>query len=297
MSRYRFSISTALFLSIILWALAPSAHAHGGGHGGGGHGGGGHGFGYGGGHGFGYGGIHGFGYGYGFRGFGFGGFGYPGFGFGGFSGFGLGGFSGFGFGGLGYGGFGYGGLGFGGLGFSGFGAGGYGYGGFYPSCNCCYMSAYSQYGGGILPSSGGFAPANGESTSLPMPNSVNSRTRYVDYYARNARSAPTVVVSTTAARYMDYYTRDRGPAAENKARLHVTLPADAELWLNGKQMQRKGADRDFITPQLKPGQTYSYQVKAQWMQEGRTREEAVDVKVRANETTNVQIAASSLAQR
>jgi uncharacterized protein (TIGR03000 family) len=333
MSPYRFLASIVLALTIILSAIDLPAYGHGGGHGGGGHGGGGHGgFGHGGfgpggfGHGgFGYGGFHGFGYGgfngfgYGFRGFGFGGFGspffggfgYPGFGFGGL-GYGLFGFGGLGYGGLGYGGLGYGGLGLGGLGYGGFGfrGFGYGYGGFSGACNCGYLSAYPAYGGGIYSLygggsvpvpvyGGGSVPALGGGDPLPMPRGVSARPRYVDYYARSAGSAsPSATASAgSPTRYADYYAHNAAPVAEKKALLHVSLPADAELWLNGKRMTRTGTEREFITPKLQEGETYAYQIKARWTQDGRPQEETIDVKVRANKTTNVRLGESSLAKR
>jgi len=331
MSHYRFLTSIALALMITLSMTALPAHGHGGGHGGGGHGGFGHGgfgyggfghggFGYGGFHGFGYGGFHGFGYGFrgfGFGGFGypfFGGFGYPGFGFGGlgFGLYGLGGlgFSGWGYGGWGFGGRGLGGWGYGGFGFSGFGFGGYGgFGGFSGACNCCYLNAYPFYGGGIyslygggsvpIPVYGSSMPAIGGGDLLSMPRGVSVRPRYVDYYARNANSTtPSATAGAVSpTRYVDYYARNAGPAGKNKALLRVSLPADAELWLNGKRMTRTGTEREFITPQLQDGETYAYQIKARWTQDGRPQEETIEVKVRANKTTNVRLGESSLAKR
>lgn len=320
MPRFPFSAAAALVLTLLLWALVPAAHGH---HGGGGHGG----FGYGGHHGFGYGGyhhgFHGYGYGYGYRGFGFGGFGYPFFGGFGYPGFGFGGlgygmyglgglgygglgygglgygglgFGGLGYGGLGYGGLGFGGLGYGGLGFRGFGSRGYGYGG----CNCCCLSAYPSYGGSAYPIyGGGTVPAAGGGGTLPMPRGVSSASRYVEYYARNSNPVPATATAsnTSASRYVDYYARNGAPTAENKALLRVSLPADAELWLNGKRMTRTGAEREFITPQLQEGETYAYQVKARWTQDGKPLEETIEVKVRANKTTNVALGTSALAKR
>jgi uncharacterized protein (TIGR03000 family) len=77
----------------------------------------------------------------------------------------------------------------------------------------------------------------------------------------------------------------------------VALPADAELWLNGQRTQRNGAERDFITPPLQTGQTCAYQVKARWTQDGQPVEETIEVKVRANKTTTVQLGTASLAKR
>lgn len=305
MSRFRFVIAATVSMTIYLGATVPTAYGHGGG---GGHGGYGHGgYGYGGHHGYGYGGYHGYGYGY--HGFGYGYYGYPGFGFGGFGLYGLGGFGLYGFGGpgyglygyggLGYGGFGYGGIGYGGLGIRGIGYGGYGYGGGYggSSCGCCCLNTYP--GSGYLapvPAYGG-VPANG-GTTLPFPNKVSSRSSYVDYYARSSTpAAPAALASKTPTRYVDYYAHNGGAADDNKARLHVTVPADAELWLNGQRMHLTGAERDFLTPPLHKGETYGYQVKARWTQDGQPREETLDVKVRANKTTAVQLGASALAKR
>jgi uncharacterized protein (TIGR03000 family) len=78
--------------------------------------------------------------------------------------------------------------------------------------------------------------------------------------------------------------------------LHVRLPADAELWLNGQRMKGTGPERDFITPPLKEGETYAYQVKARWTQDGQPSEEAIEVKVRANKATTVRLGTSTLAK-
>jgi uncharacterized protein (TIGR03000 family) len=313
-SHFRFPIIATFLLTIFLWANVPSAYGHGGGdgHGGGGHGGGHGGFGFGGHPGFGFGGHPGFGFGGhpgfgfgGFRGFGFGGFGLGGFGspfFGGFGypGFGFGGFGMSGLGGLGFGGLGMnglGGLGFGGMGYGGMGYGGYG--GFFPPCSCYYPITYSPNGAGVPVNGGGAGPTTDGNNPLPMPKAVNARPRYVDYYARNTTpAAPSAVASgISQARYVDYYARKAAPSADNKARLHVRLPANAELWLNGQRMRRTGPERDFVTPPLKEGETYTYQVKARWTQDGQPLEETIEVKVRANKAATVRLGTSTLATR
>jgi uncharacterized protein (TIGR03000 family) len=109
---------------------------------------------------------------------------------------------------------------------------------------------------------------------------------------------PSAIASgTTPTRYVDYYARKAAPAADNKARLRLTVPADAVVWLNGKRMTRTGAEREFITPQLQKGHTYAYEIKARWTQDGRPQEETIEVKVRANKTTSISLGTSSLAKR
>jgi uncharacterized protein (TIGR03000 family) len=299
-------------------AVVPAAAGHGGGHGGGGHGGGGHG-GYHGG--FGYGGYHGgFGIrGFGFSGFGLGGFGLYGFGYGGFGlgglgygGFGLGalgygglGYGGLGFGGLGYGGLGYGGLGYGGFGYGGMGSGGYGFGGSFCDCGMLYPIGY----GGLAPGYGTTGnPSSVPITPAPGGNGYGFRSRYVDYYARNdGPTKPVAASGGSRSRFIDYYTRNTTAAtpplttsqalyppaargADNRARLHVRVPDDAQLWLNGQPTTSRGAERDFLSPELDAEGTYLYQVKARWVQGGRAVERVAQVKVRPNETTTIHFA-------
>jgi uncharacterized protein (TIGR03000 family) len=104
---------------------------------------------------------------------------------------------------------------------------------------------------------------------------------------------PTVASGIAQTRYVDYYARN----ADNKARLHLSLPANAELWLNGQRMKGTGPERDFITPPLKEGTTYAYQVKARWTQDGQPLEETIEVKVRANKAATVRLGTSTLATR
>jgi uncharacterized protein (TIGR03000 family) len=52
------------------------------------------------------------------------------------------------------------------------------------------------------------------------------------------------------------------------AHLTVRLPETAELWFNGTEMTGSGAVREFNTPALVPGQTYSYEVRARWRDNG-----------------------------
>ena len=293
-------IHRTLSLAAVLVAAVPALAGHGGGHGGGGHGGYHAGFGHGGYHGgfgyrgFGYGGfgLGGFGlYGFGYGGFGLGGLGYGGFGLGGlgFGGLGLGGL---GYGGLGYGGLGYGGFGLGGYGYGGMGYGGYGFGGSFCGCDMLYPAGY----GNSVP----FYGNTGNNSSMPGApapggNGYGFRSRYVDYYARSEgpiKPEATSDGSRPRPRYIDYYARNANAA--NRARLHVRLPEGAQLWLNGQPTTSRGAERDFLSPELDAEGTYLYQVKARGVQGGRAVERVAQIKVRANETTTIHFAPATL---
>jgi uncharacterized protein (TIGR03000 family) len=75
--------------------------------------------------------------------------------------------------------------------------------------------------------------------------------------------------------------------------VNVRLPADAVLWLNGQRMRGTGAERDFISPELTEGETYAYQVKARWLQDGRPKEETIEAKVHTNKTMTIRFGTSS----
>ena len=44
----------------------------------------------------------------------------------------------------------------------------------------------------------------------------------------------------------------------------VTVPADAELWFDGVKTTQAGPYREFVSPPLRPGHSYSYDVRIRW---------------------------------
>jgi uncharacterized protein (TIGR03000 family) len=72
-------------------------------------------------------------------------------------------------------------------------------------------------------------------------------------------------------------------APADRALLSVQAPAGATVWVQGTETKQKGAERTFISPALKPGQDYSYTVKAQWKVNDKTVEQTQNVSVRAGE--------------
>jgi uncharacterized protein (TIGR03000 family) len=128
------------------------------------------------------------------------------------------------------------------------------------------------------------------------------RSRFVDYYTRKAEPSSSSVVASNRGRYVDYYARNAAPVqppeatgpyrtvartADNKARLHVLLPADAKLWLNGRLTTSTGAEREYLSPELEAGTTYAIEVKARWMRAGRAVEQTRQIQVRANKSATV----------
>jgi len=50
--------------------------------------------------------------------------------------------------------------------------------------------------------------------------------------------------------------------------IQVPMP-DAELWFNGVKMHQTGQTRQFVTPELATGESYTYEVRARWRQNGK----------------------------
>jgi len=165
-----------------------------------------------------------------------------------------------------HGGFGHRGIGFGGW-------GGYGLGGYYPSYG--YGYSYPSYGYGYAYPSYGYSDY-GYTYDSGVPYTVGS--------------APVIVGSapTPAAQNYTYVEHRDG---DNIGRVHVHVPANARVWVDGEATKQKGSDRDFMTPPLRDGQELSYTIKAQWNQDGQNVERTRQVRVKANDTANIDFTA------
>ena len=169
-----------------------------------------------------------------------------------------------GYGGYGHGGYGYGHYGYGhgyGYGYGGFYPGiyGYGYGGFYPG--------YSGYYGGLYPD---YAVAPSLYLSTPLAPLAG-----LAVPAGNLAPGP----------YPQPLAQTQLQTPDNKAHVHVLLPANAVLWFEGQATSQTGAERDFISPELALDKTYTYEIKARWMQGGQAVERTLHVKVQRNKTS------------
>ena len=76
-----------------------------------------------------------------------------------------------------------------------------------------------------------------------------------------------------------------------RARLMLTVPAVAEVWVEGVKMKATGATREFISPRLEEGRTYRYAVVVRWNEGNRTLERTMEVPVRAGETPALMVLA------
>lgn len=75
----------------------------------------------------------------------------------------------------------------------------------------------------------------------------------------------------------------------NTAKVYVTLPADAQLTIDGAPTVSTSEARVFESPSLTPGKTYYYVLKATVVRDGKTEAVTKEVTVRAGEDARVRI--------
>jgi len=100
---------------------------------------------------------------------------------------------------------------------------------------------------------------------------------------------PVTVIKTAAVPAATTVIQEetRQPAA-NEAKVSVRLPADARLYVDGKEINNKNrATRAFFTPRLERNQEYFYTVKAEVTRNGQTVAEDKRVMVRAGQVSSV----------
>jgi uncharacterized protein (TIGR03000 family) len=181
---------------------------------------------------------------------------------------------------------------------------GYGYGGYWP--------AYSYYWGGYY----GYYPGYWGNYYSYSPYYYSyyptySYYTYPDYYAYYTPSyytyptyaaspvyysADAVVAAPTTSSYRSFYppeTIAAGPAL-NEAEIRVRTAPDAAIAFDGHPTVQTGSFRTFSTPDLRPGKSYSYEVKVRWIQNGSPVERTRTVAVAAGETVDVDLTPSNL---
>jgi uncharacterized protein (TIGR03000 family) len=72
------------------------------------------------------------------------------------------------------------------------------------------------------------------------------------------------------------------------AKLDVRVPTTAELWFEGDRTSQTGALRNFVSPELQPGKSFTYTIRAHWTSpNGQVVDETRQVKVQAGRRTIV----------
>ncbi len=157
-----------------------------------------------------------------------------------------------------------------------------GYGGFYP-----YLGAY-----GFYPDYGNYGYYNSyyDGSYDPYPYAQTATTGGSDWDdVYNAvpppdANAPVPIAGSAPSPV--------APAADERAHLTVTVPAGAQLWVDDSPTTSTGPVRQFASPPLKPGVSYTYTVHARWDDNGRAVDQTRDVEVTAGASVNVRFPAS-----
>jgi uncharacterized protein (TIGR03000 family) len=78
------------------------------------------------------------------------------------------------------------------------------------------------------------------------------------------------------------------PAPQDSvAQLHVEVPADAEVWIEGQPTKQAGTTRWFVSPPLNKGQQFEYRIRARWTAAGRPVEQTQQITVKAGDSPTV----------
>jgi uncharacterized protein (TIGR03000 family) len=77
-----------------------------------------------------------------------------------------------------------------------------------------------------------------------------------------------------------------GRVGNNTASIEVQVPADAKVWFDGRPTSQTGRDRFFVSPPLEPGRTFTYEVKAMWIDaSGKVMNQTRTVQVQGNRSS------------
>lgn len=76
---------------------------------------------------------------------------------------------------------------------------------------------------------------------------------------------------------------DYRPAPDNRAHISLYLPADAQVWFDGKATKQTGTVRQYDSPELTPGKKYHYEVRVRWMKDGKPVEEKRRIEIEARD--------------
>jgi uncharacterized protein (TIGR03000 family) len=80
----------------------------------------------------------------------------------------------------------------------------------------------------------------------------------------------------------------------NRARIHVRVPADAQVMFDNSPTRQMGSERNFVTPPLEGNFRYTYEISARWRDaNGKERQENRTVRLTPGQTANVDFTASA----
>ncbi len=94
---------------------------------------------------------------------------------------------------------------------------------------------------------------------------------------------------TASGYYSPPVTYDDGsvaaaPENDDAAHIQLIVPENAAVWVDDQKMTQTGTEREFVSPPLDPGKTYTWSVRVRWTNaEGKVVDETRPIDVRAND--------------
>jgi uncharacterized protein (TIGR03000 family) len=74
------------------------------------------------------------------------------------------------------------------------------------------------------------------------------------------------------------------------ASFELTVPADASVWIEGQATTQQGAERHFVSPALEVGVRYSYVIRVQWTEGGKTVDRSRRVRFESGDQVRINLA-------
>jgi uncharacterized protein (TIGR03000 family) len=144
---------------------------------------------------------------------------------------------------------------------------------YYSYYSPCYYPVYSYgYAPCYYPSTYIYISSASPAVAPDVASPVLATKTYVDQPTKPVKRTPPV---------------EKAAPAADRARVIVTLPADARLTVEGKTVATGSGERHFISPPLEKGTNYRYTFKAEVVRNDQTVTQTREVRVRAGEETRV----------
>jgi len=129
---------------------------------------------------------------------------------------------------------------------------------------------------------------------LMAPDTGESRERrrqrrqqyYNDYATYNASAGTTQPAADTEQGVRrSFYTAPGTPGSLRAMPVYidVVVPPSAEITFDGKKTAQTGPSRSFFSLPLTPGQTFTYEIKAMWVEDGQPKTSSRKLDVRSGE--------------
>lgn len=170
-----------------------------------------------------------------------------------------------------------------GTGYPYYGSGRYaGYPGFYPYGT--YFPPY-VYSPGYYPRSYGYYPYNPYGPYYGyVPGNYSYTPNYssaLPYYYGGSFSQPEATAPMPQA------------LLDSDVLFRVRVPANATVWINGDKTTQTGSAREYTSSGLTPGKNYTYEFRAQWLENGKEVESTRKIKVQGGERRHIEFKSGS----